>query len=329
MTQCALIISGGGARAAFAAGAVKQLLQHHPDTRFDLCCGTGSGSLVSVLTATGETALMEKFFTSTETTDFITTSNIKQRFINNSNSLYTTIPLSQRISSLITESRFHIVMEADTEVCIACKCLQTGRITYFSTKQDTIATADYDVVKISGIQCLREAIVASFSRPVFMPPVEISMVTETTGAPLQFAEAGGIGYHPFKLAISKGITEIYAILPLPEQQSATTKQFKNVIDILEQTIDQSVSIIDPADIQAVQLYNNMLQYMDAVRSRLTAAGIDPSAYLDIPEGSPFQQKKHINIRLIRPGRPLDTGMGGLEFNRGYMKEMMGFGYSSV
>jgi len=57
----ALILSGGGARGAYEAGAVRTLLEHE---RFDIICGTSIGAINGTLVAQDEVEKLEALWRS-------------------------------------------------------------------------------------------------------------------------------------------------------------------------------------------------------------------------------------------------------------------------
>lgn len=325
MAKTALVLGGGGARSAFAVGVIKYLQRHHPDINFDIICGTSSGALLAFLTTIGEIALAEKIFTTNATEDILSTGNTLQRLTNNNISLYNIIPLLHKINGIITDQRFDQLMSSDRELLIATKSLQTGQSIYFSNKAHTgKGTA---VVKLNDVLILREVMIATFTQPVFMPPVDV----ETDNKPAtshQLIDGGGPLYMPVKAAIEAGATDIYVILLTPEKPEELNIQFKNLIDVLERTMDWSTMDLALNDIAVPRLYNQSLQYLEAVKNKMKKAGVPADTiaqYFDVPEAAPFAGKKIINIHVIRPDMPTGVTMGGLEFNPRNMKIMIGEG----
>ncbi|PSL50170.1 patatin-like phospholipase [Chitinophaga niastensis] len=324
MAKTALVISGGGSRGAFAVGVLKYLYAHRRDIQFDLFCGTSTSAIIAPLAALGEINLLEKLFTSNSTADIVTTANMVQRFTNN-NALYNATPLVHKLNSIFTDARFVALEQLKTAVFVTGLCLQTGRTTYFSPTRDTITKKDYDIVKLSDTQSLREAVLASCSMPVFMPPVEMSSLPDQVQ---QFTNGGGSHYAPIQLAIDHGATNIYTILLTQETPPEDDIQFKNVIDILERHIDNNTNELAATDVKMTLLHNKALTYLDAVKNKMKKAGIaaaDIKKYFDIPDADPFKEKKLVELHVIRPDRALDVEMGGMEFTPEVMKEMLAAG----
>ncbi|HWV65587.1 patatin-like phospholipase family protein [Chitinophaga sp.] len=321
MATTALVISGGGSRAAFAVGALKYLYSLQPTIDFDFFCGTGISSLIAPLAALGEITLLEKLFTSNTTADLVSTGTMLQRFPQN-NSLYNATALTHKITNIFTDTRFRTLQQLNKEIFVSARCLQTNRITYFSPSGTDTVTKDYDVISLHDNYTFREAMQAACSMPVFMPPVEVASLPDHVQ---QFTNAGGAHYHPVKLAIEKGATEIYVILLTPETPGEDDILFKNLLDILEQHVDNNTNEIAATDIHITQLINNALTYLDAVKNNLEKAGIsaaDIARYFDTPAANPFNGKRKVKLHIIRPEKALDVQMGGLEFIPQAMKEMM-------
>ncbi len=324
MAKTALVVSGGGSKGAFAVGVIKYLTENRPDIQFDTLCGTSTGSLIVPLVALGETNLLETLYTTQTTADVVLTGNILNRFLR-ANSLYDATPLARQITGIITEERFERLAALRKELFLTGVCLQTGRITYFSTSGMPMLNNSYDVVKLTTAQAMREAVLASACQPVFMPPIEVSAVTEK---PRQFVDGGLREYAPIQLAIDNGATEIYAILLTPEIPPISTQRFSSAFDILEQTIDWFTTDVAVNDVQVPLLYNRALEYLAAVKQKMRDAGIptaDIDKYFDIPGANPFLGKQSLTIHLIRPDAPLGGGPGGLEFDPTEMKGMLAKG----
>nr|WP_295870092.1 patatin-like phospholipase family protein [uncultured Chitinophaga sp.] len=323
MTKTALVLGGGGARCAFAIGVVRYLQQHYPDKSFDIICGTSTGSLIALLTAIDDAELAEKIFTANVTQDFFSTNHAIQRLANNQLSLYNIIPLLHKVNAIVTEERFRQLMAAPRELYIATRSLQTGRNIYFSNRESN--SNGYTVKKLSDVHMLRDAMVASFMQPAFMPPIDI--IEE--GQPLQqLTDGGGPLYAPVKLAIDRGATDIYVVLHTPVTQEEYPMQFKNLVDVLERTMDWGTINMSDGDIAVPTVYNHSLRYLEAIQHRLQAAGVAADTIqecFDIPEAAPFRGKKILNLHVIRPDAPVTAGMGGLEFINRAIRNMIADG----
>lgn len=324
MAKTALVVSGGGSKGAFAVGVVKYLAENRPDIQFDTLCGTSTGSLIVPMAALGEIGVLETIYTTQTTADVVITGNILNRFAR-ANSLYDAGPLARQITTNYTDERFKQLAASKKEVFLTTVCLQTGRITYFSNTGMPMLNTNYDVVKLNDGQAFREAVLASSCQPVFMPPIEVSAVTDK---PRQFVDGGLREYAPIQLAIDNGATEVYAILLTPETAATSNERFTSTFNILESTISWFTNDVAVNDVQVPLLYNRALQYIDAVKKKMLDAGVkqaDIDKFFDVPGANPFLGKKELTIHIIRPDAPLGGGSGGLTFDPAEMKGMMAKG----
>ncbi|TWF45579.1 patatin-like phospholipase [Chitinophaga polysaccharea] len=321
MAKTALVISGGGSRSAFAVGALKYLYAQRPAIEFDIICGTGTSALIAPLAALGEIGLLEKLFTSNSTTDIVNTATLMQRFPHH-NSLYNATALTLKVNNIFSDARFHALEQLDKEIFVTGYCLQTNRTTYFSPRGRNTVQKDYDIITLHDNYSFREAVLASISMPVFMPPVAIASLPDHVQ---QFTNGGGEYYNPIKLAIDKGATTIYTILLTPAEPEDDGIEFKSLLDVLEKQIDIHTNGMSPADLKMTQFFNDAITYLDAVKENMKQAGIPEPAvnnYFDLPANNPFRDKKVINLHIIRPKAALRVQLGGLEFIPEEMKMMM-------
>lgn len=318
----ALVISGGGARGAFAVGIIRYLSVHHPTIVFDAIIGTSTGALIAPLAATGDIDLLVKLYTSTTTNNIILKGNIVNRLLS-SNSLYDASPLAQLIKQYYNDAFCQKLFRLSKEVYLVTTCLQTSDTVYF-TNRDVHLQTDFDVRKLGNADELRRAVMASACEPVFMPPIEI----KKGSVPLrQYVDGGVRELAGLQLAIDAGAEEIYAILLSPATAPPEEKNFDNTLSILEQTVDIFTQDVGLNDIQLPLAYNRALDYIAAVKSKMLAAGVPQQTidnYFTVPN-SPYTGKKPLKILIIRPDTPLGGGPGGLTFDPAEMKGMLAKG----
>ncbi|MFB6455110.1 patatin-like phospholipase family protein [Chitinophaga sp. Hz27] len=315
MTKKALVINGGGSKGAFAVGVLKQLFHSHPELQFDIFCGTSSGALIASLAALGEIDLLEKMFTGNKTQDIIATGNILERFVNN-NSLYNATPLQLKIGSILTDSRFSKLISSGKSLFIGCNNLQTARITYFTNSKQS-SGKEYDLYHIGNPQIFRAAAMAAYCLPIFMPPIQIGNC--------QYADVRILNHTPLQLTIDHGATDIYVISHLPNEITTSDIEYRNVLDILEQTADWLS--IDTMQAHLPIFHNQALEYLHNVKSNMIKAGLttaDIDAFFDTPH-NPFTNIQQVNIHLIKPDQMLDGGPGGLDYVPDDMRRMIAAG----
>ena len=318
----ALVISGGGAKGAFAVGVIRYLSAHYPAIVFDAVIGTSTGALIAPLAAAGDIDVLVKLYTTITTGNIILKGNIVNRLLS-SNSLYDAGPLAQLISQYYNDAFCQKLFGLQKEIYLVTTCLQTSNTVYF-TNRDVHLQTDFDVRKLDNADELRRAVMASACEPVFMPPLEI----KKGSLPLrQYVDGGVRELAGLQLAIDAGAEEIYAILLTPASAGVEEKNFSNTLSILEQTVDIFTQDVGLNDVQLPLAYNRALGYIAAVKSKMLAAGVPQLTidnYFTVPN-NPYSGKKPLKISIIRPDAPLGGGPGGLTFDPAEMKGMLARG----
>lgn len=320
MSKTALVISGGGAKGAFAVGVLKYIKDNKPGINFDVLCGTSTGSLITPLAAIGEMNELERLYTTIKTEDVILKGSITERFLNHS-SVFNVRPLKNLVDKNITSDRYNRMMTSGKEIFIATVCLQTGKITYF-TNTNLSSTPNYDMIKFYSRDEFIKAIIASSDQPVLMPPIDINGK--------QYVDGGVREYAPIQAAIAAGSTDIYAILLSPEVPGSDARFFKNLSDILLKTIDLFSQDVAANDIRIPKLYGDGVKYINEVKQRvMDKTGLSQYEVDNLfdTQNNPFSGMKELNIHIIRPDHYL--GSDGLEFIPSQLKQMLDTGYSTA
>ena len=322
----ALVISGGGSKGAFAVGVIRYLSVHFPALTFDIFVGTSTGALLAPLASAGEISILVNLYTTIHTSDIIAKGNVVTRLLA-SNSLYDASPLAKLITRSYSDALCSQLLQSQKEIYLVTTCLQTSKIVYFSNRAASFPTAN-EIIRLSGADEMRRAIIASACEPVFMPPIEV----RKGSMPLrQYVDGGVRELAGVQLAIDAGAEEIYTILLTPDNKPAQEKSFSDSFTILEKTIDIFTEEVGANDISSPLAYNQALRYIAAVKSRMLAAGVPAKTaedYFNVP-GNPFSGKKPLSIYLIRPDGPLGGGPGGLIFDPEEMKGMLAKGEMKV
>jgi NTE family protein len=327
MKKTALVVSGGGAKGAFAVGVIKALANHYPDINFDILVGTSTGALIVPFIAVQELDVLERLYTTVTTKDIITKGNVVQRLLN-ANALFDAQPLGSLIKTYYDDNRCATILQSNSTVLIATTCLQTSNAVYFCNKKDGINTA-YTVLPITNADECRRAVMASASQPVFMPPIEI----QKGALPLrQYVDGGLTEYAGIQIAIDAGAEEVFVIALSTGKNFADTQNYTDAFSILSKTIDIFTDDVSNNDIKIPALYNHTLAYLAAVKLKMKIAGIpDPviKSYFDIPGYKELSSKKPIDIHIIRPETPLGGGPGGLNFEPEEMQQMLAKGKAQL
>jgi len=320
MSKTALAISGGGSKGAFAVGVLKYIKQNKPEISFDIFCGTSTGSLITPLAVLAEISELERVYTSTTTKDILLKGRLIDRFIND-DALFDVTPLVNLVKKTITDSRYNSIMNSGKDFFLATVCLQTGKITYF-TNTSLASTPEFDMIKISNKDELVRAIVASSNQPVFMSPVEIRGK--------QYVDGGVREYAPIQAAIADDATDIYAILLSPEIPNNDGRKFESLTDILLRSISLFSEDVSANDVRISKLFGDGIAYINSVKQKIldtTDLTEEEVEAFFFSKKNPFQNKKELNIHIIRPDAYLGTD--GLSFEPAQMKGMLDKGYATA
>jgi predicted acylesterase/phospholipase RssA len=233
MMPRALVISGGGAKGAFAVGALKRLARDPTNLDFDVVAGTSIGAVITPFVVTKDIALLEKLFTGLKTKDVVRRLDRVLKIYNNGY-VYSSKELRKRLTENLTSEKVDLILNSSsTTSYYATVCLQTGRITHFHAGRQPANTPNtpYDSIPITTRAELIDAIIASANMPVLMGP----MIKREDR---QYVDGGVRAYAPFQVALDQGATALWAILhtPPPEARSVEGGSFRNLAGVLSRTI---------------------------------------------------------------------------------------------
>lgn len=327
MSKRALIISGGGAKGAYAVGALDHMV-NTLNLTFDLVAGTSTGALISPLALLGSAQDIQELITiysSVNNSDIL-----KPREIGLDGSLpisfNETVPLKKLITRQITEQRAKDLINSAKRMFLTTVNLQTGKIVYFYTGPEGAVSPqpETELVRIASRQMLIEGLLASASIPVFMPPVNMTLDDTATQ---QYVDGGLRELTPLKIAIDNGATELYVVILSPKPQEKTRK-FKNFLEILIQILDLYGRDVMVNDLLVAESHNANLRYIEAVQKNLMIKfGLSTTEVLDLftvpGMTNPFAGMKSVSIQIMQP-TPGDL-TGTLEFDPLKMKRIMEMG----
>ncbi len=322
MSQTALVISGGGSKGAFAVGVLKAMFQHRPDLSFDLVVGTSTGALIAPLAAVENMALLEQLYTTTTNEQVLVKGNVGHRFLT-ADSIFDGAPLARTISHYYTDDFYARLRAQNRKVCLATVCLQTKASVYFCSHPIQPVT-DAEVKVVPDANQFRRAVAASAFQPVFMSPIEVAQGS----LPLrQYVDGGVREYAGVQLAIEQGADEVFVILHSSAFPEVTEKRYDKMPDILMRTLDIFIYDVGVNDLTVPGMFNNALGYLQQVRQNMRDAGMSEpeiDRLLEVP-GSPYSNRRKVNLHIIRPDGPLGGGPGGLNFDPEEMKGMLAKG----
>ncbi len=324
----ALVISGGGAKGAFAVGVIQKLIAEFPILEFDIVVGTSTGSLIAPLAIAGDYDLLYKLYTSVKTEDIIVKDNIGNRL--GMDCIFEAGPLWNLMKKYYTDDLIARILTGPQKLFLTTTCLQTGELVVFTNDAAARNGRYYKVKLISDAMHFRRAVMASACQPVFMPPIQVNKdIADDPEKAFQYVDGGVREYAGINMAIDNGATHIFTILLSPEGTDAVSEPYEKLFGILERTIDIFTVDVGKNDLLIPAIYNEALQYIDTVKKKMQLDGIPQDkidGFFNMPGvQNPFAGKKPLKIYIIRPDAPLGGGPGGLVFDPAEMKKMVSRG----
>lgn len=328
MRKNALVINGAISRGAFAVGAIRKIQESRPGLQFDILVGTGSGSLITPFVALGEMEPLLEIFTTKHNKDIIRKFTISERI--REASILDPTPFWGLLDQYYTHGRYDRLINSPKELYFNTVCLQTHELTVFSNKPSAAVANRYAFRIIDNYDQFLRTLLASSCQPVLLPPVTICPAEE----PLrQYIDGGDREYAGIEIAMAAGATDIYTLLLSPAVSIPDNREYTDLFSILQTTLD--IFIAGESDNNHILpfLYNEGLQYIDAVKRKMRSRGVPEETIADWFEtnlpGNPFYDKQPVRLHIIRPDQPLGGGPDGLSFDPASMQDMLTKGEEKV
>ena len=307
----ALVVSGGGSHGAFAVGAVKELRRQ--GITFDIVAGSSTGALIAPLVATDEIDLLEEIYATAETDKLIT-----RRTGLDAVSQYKTDGLATLIDKHIDEQRYQRILESPTHIFVATVCLEDSRVSFWNPRIGDGAGGPL------GRNTFKQALLASASIPVMMPPVRIAGEHHVDGGVRELA--------PLSVAIHHGAETIYAVVLSPEQREPLTLNLTGLLPVFKvalATVAAFTQDVLENNIGTADLYNRACIFHNKLREKastmLTPEQVDELFREDADAPNPFAAVKLLELFMIRPEEALPASV--LEFVPAAMRAMIANGES--
>jgi predicted patatin/cPLA2 family phospholipase len=223
----ALVISGGGAKGAWAGGVIQHLIEDQ-EKDYDLFVGTSTGSLLAPLTSIRELSILKEGYTSITSDDIFSVNpfnkegdiklwNAFKRFVTVKKTLGETDNLRELIKKHFQEKHFDKLYKSDKEVIAVVANLTDKRPEYKSSNNNTYE----DFV---------DWLWASSNAPIFTSIVEKD--------DCQYADGAIYQHIPVQVAIANGATEIDVIVLSPEGLGAVKRgKINNVLQYFVRLMD--------------------------------------------------------------------------------------------
>jgi len=231
----ALVLSGGGSKGSYQAGALKYILSEKR-THYDALCGVSVGAInvafLAMFKQGQEVESSERLASMWSTLD---NSKIYKRWFPFGRwhaiwrkSFYDSSPLHNLLKEGISLEK---IRESGKHVNVGTVSLSSGKYTIFDQ------TSDYFV----------DAVIASASFPGMLTPVEFLGQLWTDGGIKEIS--------PIKKAVELGADVIDVIICNPAVRSKKFIENPTTVDVLKRSIDLSTDKIMANDIEKVEMYN--------------------------------------------------------------------------
>jgi NTE family protein len=294
----ALVISGGGAKGAWAVGVLRHLCKDR-NQRFDLVVGTSTGALIAPLAALGDIDDLVRVYTTVRDKDILSFRFLGKNVVMNAlvslvlgkDSLYGTGPLQKTIEQHLSQERWNRLVSGPVPAWVSVVSLQTGEIKYVGSHQPGMTRERFAA-----------AMLASGSIPVYMQRVKIP------GEAWQWFVDGGVkDVIPLGQAIREGARDITAILlgiePPPAQD-----EFKRIHKMVLRTISLQMEETAANDVSYGNLITRELLWRARLRDILARRGdagavdaaFEEASTKDEPMASKGRRFAAVRLRLLRP-----------------------------
>jgi predicted patatin/cPLA2 family phospholipase len=318
--QTALVISGGGAKGAFAVGIVKYLFQEYrKDGWFTITGGTSTGALIAPIAAImaapgdlGKQALKKlvNVYSNTTTEKVLEKQSIFE-LIRRQDCLNETDPLMELIDEHLDQEWFDWLQTEDAPYCyVVYTNFQTGQAVAVSPKDRGMTRERF-----------MQAMLASSSVPVIMEAAIID------GA---VCYDGGIrDLLPMSHAIEHGAETIVPIFLSPEKYASTTSSFERIDRIMLKTLDVLVDEAGKNDFEMALLINVAIQAREQMRTVLKGDQEALDKVNAVFNGPDYEDLfgDHLRVLNIVKGLRPDTHLteDSLSFNPHEMRLWIRFG----
>jgi len=320
-----LVISGGGSRGAYAAGAIKFMV-NELNMKFDLVAGTSTGALIAPMMVFDDlepyVKRLEETYTTVRRKDIV-----RPRFplaIPFRNSILKTWPLKRLVRRSVSEEECDIILNSDKELFLTTVGLKSGKTTYF-TNQDNVSVPKGKLMEVmKHRKDLMKAMVASSNVPIITSPIRIKKD--------QYIDGGMRDAAPLNVAIKNGVTDLVAILLFPAKVPVRKNYFNRIPEITLRTSEMIFNEIIQGDLNRAKSVNDTLHYLKTVKSNVMAeTGLDQAQVdkLFSTTNNPFTRKRPLKVTIIRPDGPLPGGNDSLSFDPKDLRDMFNMGFKEA
>lgn len=282
----ALVLSGGGNKGAFEAGAVYHLIQTQ-NYHFDIFSGTSVGALNAGYLAQGGNlreqgdgieTLKERWLSIRGNRDIFSFRLINIFKMLWGGALYQPVGLQEIIESLIIPER----LKAGKPLLIPCVALEDGELFLADSRRDEDRNE------------MARFLLASASMPVYFPPVQIRGK--------HWVDGGLRNITPLNAVLSEWPNEIvvvttYPVTPSLEPVFPKFSRVKNIMAVIHRVIDILTAEIASGDLQVAQKIAGQNRRVLQNRIRLTIVAPDAPLEDHCLEFSPKLLQKYFTMGI--------------------------------
>jgi NTE family protein len=329
--KTALVISGGGAKGAFAAGVVKYIYEtYKQDGWFEIIGGTSTGALITPLAGVmKEPSLADSALETLITcyTTVYTKDILKKRCIMSllfkPDALYGTKPLRTIIKNNLTSERFAYLQSNNAPYCyVVYADYQTGQAHVVSPK-DRVPDEDGSGDRPINLNEFREAVLASASVPVIMECTKINNHVCYDGGVRELL--------PLRQAIDRGAQKILPVFLDPKTFDISQSDFKRLDQTLLRTLDILVNETLLNDVERAELVNYAVDTKNKLKQEFST---EPAVWQKIeqvlnsyPPLFGGDQRLIDIVKGIRPDHQLTDDP--LKFDPAQMSDWLNQGYNKA
>ncbi len=325
----ALVISGGGAKGAYAVGFLDHIQNVNPSglPDFSIYVGTSTGALIVPFMALNKLPDLVDIFTTTEDADVMFQRDL--RGITSKLSFFNTDPLKDLINDRLSDGDCaRLIGDGTKQINLLATCLQTKRLTVFTTATNLTSTA-YDVIIIDTPAVLKAAMLASANQPIIMPPIQVNRDSADGNIrTLQYVDGGLVEYVGTEIAMNAGAQNILTILLSSGLEEPSKKPLTSLLAIAGASLSTFTEDVGRNDLRIPSILNDGLTYLSEIKAKLLALGVEDfkiEAAFSSFQSSFFDRDMPHNLHTVRPSKKLFSGIEALKFKPENMKKMLALG----
>ncbi len=297
MPRTALVVSGGGAKGAFAVGVGSRLRAGPLRLDFDLTAGTSTGAIIAPFALLGDFVRLKQLYQRFDSAQLFRELTPVAAF--QAGFVLDTGPLRTMCQEAFTQDVFDALRgetDAGKQLVLTTVALGSGRLVYFFMGPDLVRPPDRDAIRIESPAELVDAVMASASQPAIMAPATVRGTV--------YCDGGVREYAPVRVAIDNGATDVYTVLlspPAPEPRA----DVQGLVDTLLRTLNLFSNEVGRDDVETPRAIRDAVALTSALRARLSAALPNERAAVDAAidaalAESPFGAVRVANLFVIEP-----------------------------